>query len=122
MAFFKGSAYEFTPVFDRTDAGELVFRGLRARRIRRPDPVLEHTVALGERLDSVAQDYFAEGRDWRWLVEANPDVLFPEDLLWDTRPPAFDEEGEMTDPGTLDENGRERVGHVIIVPRRAEAG
>ncbi|MDI5892161.1 hypothetical protein [Halomonas rhizosphaerae] len=122
MAFFKGSAYEFTPLFERSETGAEIFRGLRARRIRHPDPVLEHTVALKERLDGVAHEYYSESRDWRWLVEANPDILFPEDLLWDTRPPDYDEDGNMTDPGTMDENGRERVGQVIIVPRRGEAG
>ncbi len=122
MAFFKGSAYEFTPVFEPTDSGDVVFRGLRARRIRHPDPVLEHTVSLKERLDSVAQDYFAESRDWRWLVEANPDVLFPEDLLWSTTGATYDEDHILVDPGTGEENGRERLGHVIIVPRRSEVG
>ncbi|MEX2520673.1 MAG: hypothetical protein WD969_15220 [Paracoccaceae bacterium] len=110
MAFFKGSAYEFTPVFEPDDAGRTVFRGLRARRIRKPEPVLEHTVALKNRLDSLAHEYFAQSRDWRWMVEANPDVLFPEDLLW------------RTDEKTVDSNGEERVGHVILVPRRVEAG
>ena len=122
MAFFKGSAYEYTPVFDPLDDGTVVFRGLRARRLRTPDPVLEHTVALKERLDSVAQEYFAESRDWRWLVEANPDVLFPEDLLWSVERATYDEDGDLADPGTAPENGRERLGHVIIVPRRAEVG
>lgn len=122
MAFFKGSAYEFTALFERSETDAEIFRGLRARRLRHPDPVLEHTVSLKERLDSVAHEYYSESRDWRWLVEANPDILFPEDLLWDTRPPAYDEDGGITDPGTMDENGRERVGQVIIVPRRGGAG
>jgi hypothetical protein len=110
MAFFKGSDYENTPLFAPTQTGDVVFRGVRARPLRRPEAVLEHTVALKERLDSLAQEYFAQPRDWRWLVEANPDVLFPEDLLW------------STDAETVAENGRERLGHVIIVPRRGERG
>ena len=108
MAFFKGSDYEHTPIFAPAENGELVFRGLRARRIRNPDVVLEHTVAMKERLDSVAHEYFAQSRAWRWIVEANPDVLFAEDLLWDS-----------TDE-TLDENGRERLGNAILIPRREE--
>lgn len=120
MAFFKGSAYEFTPLFEPNDSGESVFRGLRARRIRHTEAVLEHTVELKQRLDSLAHEYYAQSRDWRWLVEANPDVLFPEDLLWTTSPPSFDESGNEIDPGTREQNGRERVGHVIIVPRREE--
>lgn len=109
MAIFKGSAYELTEVFEPGTHG---FRGLRARRIRRPEAVLEHTVSLKERLDSVAHEYFAESRDWRWLAEANPDVLFPEDLLWEADPLGAREGG----------TGRERLGRVILVPRRAEVG
>lgn len=122
MAFFKGSAYEFTPLFEPADSGEQVFRGLRVRRLRRPVPVLEHTVALKQRLDSLAHEYYAESRDWRWLVEANPDILFPEDLLWNTMLPADDVSGGSPGGDASDENGRERVGHVIIVPRREEVG
>ncbi len=110
MAFFKGSAYEFTPLFEPDDEGRQVFRGVRARRLRKPDPVLEHTVAMKNRLDSLAQEYFAQSRDWRWIAEANPDALFPEDLVWDT------------DEATIDEDGRERIGAVIVIPRRREVG
>ena len=112
MAFFKGSAYETTPTFERDERGVVQFRGVRARRLRRPEAVLEHTVALRERLDSVAQEYFGESRDWRWLMEANPDVLFPEDLLWSPQASAPD------DPSAA--MGRERIGKVVIVPRRKE--
>lgn len=112
MAFFKGSAYELTPPFEPDDLGALPFRGVRARRLRRPEAVLEHTVALRERLDSVAHEYFAESRDWRWLMEANPDVLFPDDLLWSPDQSAPD------DPSAA--MGRERLGRVVIVPRRKE--
>ena len=120
MAFFKGSAYEFTPLFEATASGDAVFRGLRARRIRRPEPVLEHTVVLKERLDSLAHEYYAESRDWRWLVEANPDILFPEDLLWTASGPADADSGDTVDPDGRAQQGRERVGHVIIVPRRED--
>ena len=108
MAFFKGSDYEGVPDFAPLDDGTEVFRGIRARRLRRTDPVLEHTVALKERLDSVAHEYYAQPRAWRWLVDANPDVLFPEDLLW------------STDDETVAEHGRERLGHVVLIPRRGE--
>lgn len=110
MAFFKGSAYEFTPLFDPGPDGKPVFRGLRGRRLRRPEPVLEHTVVMGERLDAVAHEYYQQARDWRWIAEANPDILFPEDLLWEA------------DDTTRDENGRERLGQVILIPRRQEVG
>ena len=108
MAFFKGSYYENVPLFEPDDAGRTVFGGLRARPLARPEPVLEHSVALKERLDSVAQHYYAQPRDWRRIAEANPDALFAEDLLWT--------------PDPVEENGRERLGNVVLIPRRREAG
>lgn len=106
MAFFKGSYYETVPLFDPNDKGETVFAGLRARPLEQPEPVIEHSVASRERLDTIAHHYYADGRDWRRIVETNPDILFPEDLLFEPEP--------------VDENGRERLGHVILIPRRRE--
>jgi len=106
MAFFKGSYYENVPLFAPNDKGEKVFEGLRARELDRPEPVLEHSVALKERLDGIAHHYYADCRDWRRIVETNADILFPEDLLF------------LPDP--VEENGRERLSHVILIPRRRE--
>lgn len=106
MAFFKGSYYENVPLFDPDEKGETVFEGLRARAVSQPEPVLEHSVSLKERLDSIAHNYYADSRDWRRIVETNADVLFPEDLLYDPEP--------------VEEDGRERLGHVILIPRRKE--
>ncbi len=106
MAFFKGSYYENVPPFAPNDKGETVFAGVRARTMDHPEPVLEHSVAIKERLDSIAHHYYADSRDWRRIVETNPDVLFPEDLLYEPEP--------------AEENGRERLGHVILIPRRRE--
>ncbi len=106
MAFFKGSYYETTPLFEADDEGRLVFRGLRARVLAQPEGVLEHSVALKERLDSLAQHYYAQPRDWRRIAEANPDAIFAEDLLWTDTP--------------VEENGRERLGNSVLIPRRRE--
>ncbi len=108
MAFFKGSYYENIPLFTPNDKGETVFDGVTARPLNKLEPVLEHSVSLKERLDSIAHHYYADSRDWRRIVETNPDVLFPEDLLFDAEP--------------KEENGRERIGHVILIPRRKEVG
>lgn len=104
--FFKGSFYELTPLFAPDDEGRTVFDGLRARALDRPEPILEHSVALKERLDSLGHHYYADSRAWRRIAETNPDVLFPEDLVWESEPIA--------------ENGRERLGHVILIPRRKD--
>ena len=108
MALFKGSYYENVPLFAPNDKGETIFDGFRARPLGKPEPVLEHSVAIKDRLDSIAHHYYAQSRDWRLIAEANPDALFPEDLLYEPKP--------------LDENGRERIGHVILIPRRKEVG
>jgi len=68
--------------------------------------VLEHSVALKERLDSVAQHYYAQPRDWRRIAEANPDALFAEDMLYE--------------PVPIADNGSERIGSVVLIPRRKE--
>ena len=41
MAFFKGSAYMFTPLFDVAENEQKPFRGLRGRKLRQPIPLLE---------------------------------------------------------------------------------
>lgn len=107
MAFFKGSYYENVPLFEPDDTGKTVFDGLRSRSLAKPDPVLEHSVATKERLDSVAQHYYAEPRDWRRIADANPDALFAEDLLYEPVPVA--------------DNGRERLGNVVLIPRKKDA-
>lgn len=106
MAFFKDSDYLTTATFEPTNDGRQPFKGTRARGLRRVEAVLEHTVAMKERLDSVAQNYYASPRAWRWIAEANPDAIFAEDLLWNGEPD--------------EENGRERVGDTVLIPRRQE--
>jgi len=106
MALLKGSFYETVARFLPTEDGELPFEGLRARPIAAPEPVLEHTVVMLDRPDSLAQHYYADPRGWRRIAEANPDAIFFEDMLYETEP--------------LEENGRERLGHVILIPRRKE--
>lgn len=102
MAFLKGSRYEGTQLFG--DGAS--FKGVRPRPIGPASPVLEHSVSLKERLDQLGQEYYRAPRSWTRLAEANLHSLFAEDLL-------FDPEG-------ADENGRERLGEVLLVPRREE--
>lgn len=105
--FFKGSYYESVPLFEPDDEGRSIFAGLQARPMAKVEPVLEHQVAMKERLDSLAQHYYAQPRDWRRIAEANPDAIFAEDLLWEPLP--------------FSENGRERLGSTVLIPRRRES-
>lgn len=102
MAFLKGSRYADVQRF----SGASGFKGVRARPIPEATPVLEHEVSLKDRLDQLATEYYSAPRAWVRLSEANLEEIFPEDLLWEQDP--------------TDELGRERLGHVILVPRREE--
>lgn len=106
MAFLKGSYYEDTPLFADDAEGRTRFKGVQARKLDAPVPVLEHTVALKERLDTLAHHYYAQARDWRRIADSNPDAIFPEDLLYDHEP--------------VETNGRERLGSVVLIPRRRD--
>lgn len=103
MAFFKGSYYQHLPNIE-DGAG---FRGVRARPIASPEPVLEHSIAVADRLDGLAHHYYASPRDWRRLADCNPDAIFPEDLL------IVRDTAAAVAP-------RERLGQVVLVPRRRE--
>lgn len=107
MAFFKGSYYETIPVFDPPEDGSKGFRGVRARPVPRAEPVLEHTVSVGDRLDQISQNYYANPRDWRRVADCNPATIFAEDLV-------YKEEGDGA-------QAIEDTGNRILVPRRREA-
>ena len=114
MTFFKGSRYSETESFEPDPEGRSGFAGVRQRPVGPAAGVLEHTVEMGDRLDTLGFNYFAESRLWYRIGEANLDVLFPEDLIWE---PA-EEDFSNSDPS--EENGRERLGAQILIPRAKE--
>ena len=105
---FKGSYYEATRSFDAPEDGSAPFKGLRARTIANPEAILEHKIAVGDRVDALGQHYYANPRDWRRLADCNPDTIFVEDMVADEANPPL---GEVL---------QEAVGEVILVPRRKE--
>lgn len=108
MAFLKGSRYGALTRFLPPNDGAKGFQGVLPRPVLPATPVLEHTISAKERLDQLSYNYYRNPRDWTRLAEANPDAIFAEQLLWE--------------PAPLDENGAERDGHVILIPRRTEEG
>jgi len=122
MAFFKGSYYENLKQFEE-DADGNAFRGPRARPIANPEAVLEHAVTSNDRLDALGQHYYANSRDWRRLADCNPEALFAEDLI--VTPFAFPQPDEVAEaevePLTLDDTTNQRIGRVVLVPRRKES-
>ncbi|WP_298291101.1 hypothetical protein [uncultured Litoreibacter sp.] len=109
MAFFKGSYYETTAIFEAPEDGTRGFRGLRGRAIANPEPILEHGVNVGDRLDQLGQEYYANPRDWRRLADCNADVLFPEDLIYG--PDGHPDQRSVA---------AEKTGRLMLVPRRRE--
>jgi nucleoid-associated protein YgaU len=106
MAFFKGSYYEAQATFERDDQGNKpVFKGVRPRPIPQAEAVLEHNVTTGDRLDALAQNYYANPRDWRRLADCNTETLFAEDLIYD------DSTGDRP---------TEKQGARVLIPRRRE--
>ena len=108
MAFLKGSRYGTLDRFAPDESGATVFKGVMPRPIPPATPVLEHGVAVRDRLDQLAHNFYRNPRDWTRLAEANPDAIFPETLIWEAEPAADD--------------GAERAGHILLIPRRTEGG
>lgn len=78
---FKKSRYENTPLFASDEQGRTVFPGLRGRGIGAATPVLEHEVAVGDRLDHLGQHYYNNDRHWWRLMDASPEFLYGDDVL-----------------------------------------
>jgi nucleoid-associated protein YgaU len=78
---FKGSRYSATEVVESTGPHGRVTRAL-ALRTAAPEPsALEHTVADGERLDTLAARFYGEPTRYWLILDANPDTLNPFELL-----------------------------------------
>lgn len=117
MTFFKGSRYQNVPLFEPLDSGEFVFKGLRARPVGPAEGTLEHTVVFKDRLDSLGQNYYSDPRGWYRIAEANIDVLFPEDLIFDD----LSSEENSSGPENS-EKFSAPLGRLLLIPRRKEEG
>lgn len=80
---FKGSRYEKVRAFAPAPAGRPTFPGTRQREVETLTGVIEHVVQEGDRLDLLARHYYNDDRLWWRIVDANPEVVFPGDLLGD---------------------------------------
>ena len=77
----RGSRYENVKTFTPGDDGSVAFRGLLPRDIGPAVGVLEHTVAVGDRLDLLALQYYNDDRLWWRIRDANPGVVLGGGLL-----------------------------------------
>lgn len=117
MTFFKDSRYQDTPLFEPPDSGGFVFKGLRARAVGPAEGKLEHTVVFKDRLDNLGQNYYSDPRGWYRIAEANIDVLFPEDLIFDDL-----SAGENSSGPENSEKFGAPLGRFLLIPRRKEEG
>ena len=99
----KGSRYAKSSFFSQDEKGDRVFNGIRPRKIGPAIGVIEHVLAIGERLDLLALQYYNDSSLWWRIVDANPDIVFAGDLM-------------------VVDKGKGRVGTVIVIPRATRSG
>lgn len=78
---FKGSRYSTTEVVEIRGPDGQVRRTLAIRVIVPPASALAQTVNEGERLDTLAARFYGEPTRYWLLLDANPDVLNPFEVL-----------------------------------------
>ena len=78
---FKGSRYSKTETITPENSEGKSPRVLAVRDIPEETGVFEHTVTQGERLDQIAQRYYNDSKKYWLILDANPDVLHPLELL-----------------------------------------
>lgn len=96
MAARHESRYKNAAGFEDSDQVQETFQGLRPRDIATLEGVIEHRVVKGDRLDSLARQYYNDDRLWWRIVDANPESIFGSDLVAD-----------------------DMVGRTILIPRAA---
>ena len=77
----KGSRYESAREFAGENGKELVFGGIRSRKIGPAAGVLEYTVKEGDRLDLLSLYFYNNTRRWWRILDANPQIIFGADLM-----------------------------------------
>jgi hypothetical protein len=73
----KNSRYKNAVYFSPAE----YFPGLRARAIGAATGVIEHEIRAGDRLDLLARHYYNDDRLWWRIVDANPELVFAQNLL-----------------------------------------
>ena len=76
--------YSATESFTFEAGKRPLFHGLMPRKMRSQAAYLEHELKVGERLDSLAEDYYGDPRLWWVIAQANGVLLSPEDLVYET--------------------------------------
>jgi nucleoid-associated protein YgaU len=78
---FKGSRYASTPVVSPETDNRTTPRVLGLRPVPPAPGTLTYTVMEGDRLDQLANRFYSDPRKYWLILDANPEVLNPFDLL-----------------------------------------
>ena len=78
---FKGSRYANTPVISPETPGRSAPRVLGLRPVPHSPGVLTYSVAEGDRLDQLAYRFYSDSRKYWLILDANPEILNPFELL-----------------------------------------
>jgi nucleoid-associated protein YgaU len=78
---FKGSRYSKTPAIAPENAAGSAPEVLAAREIPALAGVLEYTVLEAERLDQLAYRFYSDAQKYWLILDANPGILNPFELL-----------------------------------------
>ena len=108
----KGTRYRNAREFELASDGREVFDGVRPRRISPAYGVIEHVIQIGDRLDLLARHYYNDDRLWWRIVDANPSIVFPGDMV------AGDAVVRVKKEGEAGRSGME--GGVILIPQARE--
>ncbi|MEI7770099.1 MAG: hypothetical protein WCI67_08940 [Chloroflexales bacterium] len=79
--FTRSSRYRTQPEVLATDAADRTMRSVEPRPLPPTPGALLHTLAEGERLDTIANAYYRQPLRWWRICDANPDFMSPLALL-----------------------------------------
>lgn len=81
--FGRRSRYRQARPFAAAEDGRDPFPGVRPRSIGSATGVIEHRIQAGDRLDLLARHYYNDDRLWWRIVDANPEVVYPGEIMLD---------------------------------------
>ncbi len=79
--FFSESRYLQVKEYTVTDAQGRSVKVKRTRATLDLTGSFQYTVKAGDRLDLLAQQFYRSPRKWWLICDANPDLMYPDDLL-----------------------------------------
>lgn len=79
--FFNDSRYLKVQEYAVTDPQGRAVTIKRARRTLELNGSFQYTVKEGDRLDLLANQFYHSPRKWWLICDANPDIMYPDEML-----------------------------------------